>query len=281
MATVMKSREAANAALEIYNNLVTIYAKGGYGQYIDNATYNALCNQYAWNRTHFNQNYLGKYATDCICWIKGMLSGWRYNVKITSQMYCKKIPDFTDDEFGKMLTDCVPIADAKEGYGLWKQGHAGMCVGNGMAIDADYSVNGGKVVVNGMKLRKLSDVNWTKAGKIPYIDYSDQNSVKVGDLIPMIVAKIEGDKAYGEATVTPAPAPTPAVITVGSKVTIDKGAKAGGLNKNYRGKLIDPKYANGKYVDTVTKIETHYGVEEALLKNIVTWVALTSLKLAE
>lgn len=279
---MLKSKEFANAALDIYNNLTTIYAKGGYGQYIDNATYNALCAQYAWNRSHFNQTYLGKYATDCICWIKGVLSGWRYNVKITSAMYCKTIPDFTDEQFGAMLTDCVPIAEAREGYGLWKQGHAGMCVGNGMAIDADYSVNGGKVVVNGMKLRKLTDVNWTKAGKVPYIDYSDQDEVKVGDMIPMIVTRIDGDKAYGEASITPAPTPVPVpVIKVGSKVTIDKGAKAGGLNKNYRGKLIDPRYANGKYVDTVTKIETHYGVEEALLKNIVTWVALSSLNLAE
>lgn len=277
---MITSIEFVNASIDIYNKLVTTYAKGGYGQYIDTATYNALCNQYLWNKQHFDASWLGTYATDCICWIKGVLSGWRYNVKITPAMYCKTIPDFTDAQWGASLYDCVPISEAKAGYGLWKKGHAGICIGNGYALDSNYSVKNGKVVENGITLRKLTDVAWEKAGKSPYIDYTDQ--IEVGDIVPMIVTKIEGNKAYGETEITPAPAPTPVpVITVGSKVTIDKGARAGGLNKNYRGKLIDPKYANGKYVDTVTKIETHYGVEEALLKNIVTWVALSSLKLAE
>ncbi|MBO7451387.1 MAG: hypothetical protein J6U54_13565 [Clostridiales bacterium] len=278
---MITSIEFTNAAIDIYNKLNTSYAKGGYGQYIDQATFNALCKQYSWNKQHLSSSWIGTYATDCICWIKGLLSGWRYNVKITPAMYCKTIPDFTDAQWGASLTDCVPISEAKAGYGLWKKGHAGICIGNGYTLDSNYSLKNGKVVENGLILRKLTDVAWEKAGKCPYIDYSDQ--VKVGDIMPMIITKIEGNKAYGVAEISPAPAPVPVpVITVGSKVTINPGAKSGGTNKQYRGKPIDPKYANGKYVATVVQIETHYGIEEALLDRPVwSWIATSSLKLVQ
>lgn len=280
---VLKSKEFANIALDIYNNLNTVYAKGGFGQLIDSYTYTDLRQQYPWNADHFDQSYMGKYAVDCICWIKGELWGWRYNQQ--PKYGSNGVPDMTDQEFGDSLTDLVPASQAKEGYGLWKKGHCGMCVGNGMAIDADYSTLAGKVVVNGMKLRKLSEVKWTKCGKFPYIDYTDQYDVRVGDIIPMKVIKIDGNMAYGEAEITPAPEPTPvpptpAKIVVGSKVTINPGAKNGGTASN-RGVYIDEKYANGKFVDTVTAIETHYGVEEALLKQLWSWIATSSLTLVQ
>lgn len=102
-------------------------------------------------------------------------------------------------------------------------------------------------------------------------------TIKVGDVVLMEVTEIKDGYAYGRVKIDEPIPPVPHGIEVGSKVTINPGAVAGGLNANYRGKKIDSKYANGKYVDTVNKIETHYGVEEARLQNIVTWVAIDSL----
>lgn len=109
--------------------------------------------------------------------------------------------------------------------------------------------------------------------------------IHVGDIVPMEVYEIKEGYAYGKVkTVEPTPVPptppTPAVITVGSNVTINPGAKVGGLT-NKRGEPVNPKYANGKYVDTVNKIETHKGVQEGRLQNIVTWVALSELTLVQ
>ena len=92
----------------------------------------------------------------------------------------------------------------------------------------------------------------------------------------MKVTKIENGIAYGQVQIA-----IPDEIKVGSKVTIDPGAVAGGTNSKYRGLLIDPKYANGKFVDTVEKIETHYGNKEALLKTIWTWVDFKYLNLVQ
>lgn len=107
------------------------------------------------------------------------------------------------------------------------------------------------------------------------------NTIKVGDIVLMEVTEVKDGYAYGKVKIDEPIQPVPKGIEVGSKVTINPGAKAGGLNSNYRGKAIDKKYANGKYVDTVNKIETHYGIEEARLAGIVTWVAVSSLTLVE
>lgn len=117
-------------------------------------------------------------------------------------------------------------------------------------------------------------------------------AVNVGDDLKIPVTSINADSVVGsrlidkvpEPAPTPTPTPTPAKIVVGSKVTINPGARAGGMSsdpKTGRGVLIDSKYANGKYVDTVTQIATHYGVEEALLKVLFTWVATSSLTLVQ
>lgn len=262
----MTNSELAKIAKDIFAYQSTVYAKGGIGWLLTQDRYDYLCNQYQWNRDHFNASYLGKHACDCSGMIVGMAyDGWRTN----SEPVWSRDHDWNDQMIGDRLTGCVSPDKAIEGMALWKKGHVGLCIGDGWALDSDYDGSG-----NGIHKRRISDVNWEKAGKLPEIEYPDD--IKVGDIVPMEVYEIKDGWAYGKIQV----AVPEEKIVVGSKVTIDPGAKAGGLNKKYRGLLIDPKYANGKYVDTVTKIETHYGVEEALLKNIVTWVALSSLKLA-
>lgn len=67
-----------------------------------------------------------------------------------------------------------------------------------------------------------------------------------------------------------------AEITVGSKVTIKPGAVYGGLSTT-RGKTV-PKEQLAPKRHTVSKIETHNGVKEALLSDIVSWVAIKYLE---
>jgi len=120
-------------------------------------------------------------------------------------------------------------------------------------------------------------VGWTEAGKLPEIQYI---TPKVGDVIPMVITKIDGNKAYGETEiVNPEPTPTPVPeIKVGSKVVILPGAVSGGGNPAYANKPIDPRYANGNWVDTVKEIATYNGEKQALLETLWTWVAFKYLK---
>ena len=66
-------------------------------------------------------------------------------------------------------------------------------------------------------------------------------------------------------------------ITVGSKVTIKSGAVYGGLSTT-RGKAV-PKEQLAPKKHTVSKIETHNGVKEALLSDIMSWVAIKYLEM--
>lgn len=63
-------------------------------------------------------------------------------------------------------------------------------------------------------------------------------------------------------------------VSVGSKVTIKSGAVYGGLS-SARGKAV-PSYVL-KQTHTVSRIQTNKGIKEALLKEINSWVSVSSL----
>ncbi len=66
-------------------------------------------------------------------------------------------------------------------------------------------------------------------------------------------------------------------ITVGSKVKIKPGAVYGGLSTT-RGKAV-PKEQLAPKKHTVSRIETHNGEKEALLSDIMSWVAIKYLEM--
>lgn len=106
-------------------------------------------------------------------------------------------------------------------------------------------------------------------------------TIKVGDIVLMEVTEVKDGYAYGKVKLGDPIDPVPRGIEVGSRVTINPGAKAGGLSKD-RGVAISTTYANGKYVAVVNSISAHYGIEEALLeKPVWTWVAVGDLTLVE
>lgn len=67
-------------------------------------------------------------------------------------------------------------------------------------------------------------------------------------------------------------------IVAGSKVMINKGAKYGGLSSS-RGMAVPSEYIGRVY--SVIKVENHLGVDEALIKQLNSWVALGYLTLVK
>ena len=64
-------------------------------------------------------------------------------------------------------------------------------------------------------------------------------------------------------------------VEVGCQVTINKGAVYGGLTSARGNKVPSSQLAPKRH--TVSKIQTNKGVREALLREIVSWVAVSSL----
>lgn len=147
---------------------------------------------------------------------------------------------------------------------------------------------GGQTAVNYTVRVKESDLN-IRTG--PGTSYASKGFIKPG--VYTIVAEVSGagaskwgklksglgwisldyvEKTGGSGT------EAPATIKVGSTVTIKSGAVYGGLAASRGAKV--PSYISGtarRY--TVGKIAEHKGVQEALLKEITSWVALSYLNL--
>ena len=117
------------------------------------------------------------------------------------------------------------------------------------------------------------------------------NKYATGQKIPMwvklkkhTVKSVNGEKALlkeinswvytADLTVLQSSAKT---VAVGSKVTIKSGAVYGGLSST-RGKAV-PKEQLAPKKHTVSRIETHNGVKEALLSDIMSWVAIKYLEM--
>lgn len=263
----MTNTELVEIAKLIYAEKQTCYAKGGIGWTLTRERYNYLRNQYADNKVYLKESDLGKCACDC----SGMIVGMAYDKwRVNNEPTWTRAHDWNDQMLHDRLTDCVSPDKAEPGMCLWKKGHVGLYIGDGMAMDSTIDKEG-----DGIHFRKVSDVKWELAGKLPEIEYVKDEDIKVGDTVEMEVYSIEDGYAYGKLWVGIKK------IVVGSMVTINPGSKAGGLNPKYRGQSIAYDKANGKYVDVVDELATHYGEEEAKLKGINTWVAVKDLTLVQ
>lgn len=109
-----------------------------------------------------------------------------------------------------------------------------------------------------------------------FIDDKDDMTIystkkaQIAAAIANAIASQFGLKASGSGSST-----TATTIKVGSVVTIKDGAVYGGLSST-RGKTV-PAAQRGEKKHTVDKIQTNKGVSEARLKEINSWVAVTSL----
>ncbi len=116
------------------------------------------------------EHWLGRRTTDCVGLLKGY--GWLNPDTLTIGYNTNGMPDYTADqmyasakengtEYGGM--DTMPDI---VGLGLWKQGHWGVYVGNGYAIEAMGTQYG---VVR----TKVEGRGWQGWCKIPYIQYDE------------------------------------------------------------------------------------------------------------
>ena len=99
---------------------------------------------------------------------------------------------------------------------------------------------------------------------------------KAGVAIARAIISYYGLKPIHKPTPNPNPKPTGS-IKIGDIVTINKGAKYGGSS---RGKTV-PSVQLAPKKHTVSKVQKNSGVEEALLKEIYSWVPVASLTLVK
>ena len=138
--------------------------------------------------TKYQNGTIGQYRNgyflfDCICLIKSILWGWNGNKNATyggATYGSNGVPDQTLDWF---LSHCSDVSSdfskIEVGEYLWMNGHCGVYMGDGFAIECTPAFNN-KVTITAVgnigKKQGYGTRIWLKHGKLPYIEYTKQPS---------------------------------------------------------------------------------------------------------
>lgn len=147
------------------------YVWGTFGQVLTRDTLAAKAAQYPDNvgvyEEYIRSHYLGRRTADCVGFIKGYC--W-YDSETDSVNYATNgMPDIGADQMYRAAAEKGPISTMPEipGLAVWHQGHIGIYIGNGYAIEAMGTRYG--VVKTRVAAR-----SWTHWLKIPYINYIEE-----------------------------------------------------------------------------------------------------------
>lgn len=149
------------------------YWYGTFGQIATAALYTQKSKQYSdmynkWPKESFVVQY-GQKVHDC----SGLVKGLFMTPDALTQPNAPAVYDSKYDWSANGLIEACeeqgPISLLQEipGLILWKNGHVGIYVGGGNVIEA-------KGHAYGVIRSKLSDTNWVRWGKCPYLDYSSK-----------------------------------------------------------------------------------------------------------
>ena len=238
-------------------SMKTLYVMGAFGAPLNDKNKARYKKNNSYNKQEARQKKIDAatadtFAFDCVGLIKGILWGWDANVaKIYGGAKYKSngVPDTNVDG---MLKKCSGIStdftNILPGEYLWTNGHCGIYIGEGLAIESTPIWKDGVQITacnypkQGYHLRK-----WQKHGMLPYIDYNiaPEWQPTVGENV-----FFNGSTHYTNANATNGKQcnPGPAVIK--------RIYRLGKSKHPYKIKGIKPCTANG-WVDTedILKIE--------------------------
>lgn len=159
----------------------TLYIKGCFGAPMNEKNKARYSNNNAYNR---NRKAMIEAATadtfgfDCVNLLKGILWGWNADKNKTyggAQYESNGVPDIGENV---MITKCSDVSadfsKIEAGEMLWKDGHAGIYIGDRFAIECTPSWKNGVQQTAVGNIGKKSGYNtrtWTKHGKLPWVDY--------------------------------------------------------------------------------------------------------------
>lgn len=183
MATIMSNNDFIKKA-KLAESLSTLYVMGGFGApagYRNNRE--RYSTNYDYNKKRKDQIYAAPdncFFFDCIGLIKGILWGFTGdpNKQYGGAVYSSNgVPD--TNESG-MIAKCSNVSnnfnDILPGEMLYMKGHAGIYIGNGLAIESSPAwqnkVQITAVLNIGIKAR-YNGRKWEKHGRLPWVKYTD------------------------------------------------------------------------------------------------------------
>lgn len=184
----MTNKEFVKKLKDIALNYNTLYVMGCFGAPMTDANKTRYINHNSYNRS-FTRKRMIKAATadtfgfDCVCLIKGVLWGWngdRNAIYGGAKYTSNGVPDIGADT---MITKCTELSTdfskIEIGEAVWMKGHIGVYIGDGLAVECSPAwKNGVQITACNCTKAGYKRRNWTKHGKLPYIEYVKDTAPK-------------------------------------------------------------------------------------------------------
>jgi len=147
------------------------YVWGTYGNVLTQSLFDYKLEQYPDGvgnyKDYIEEHWLGGRTADCVGLIKGY--GWLDAETLKIEYATNDMPDYGADQMYNSATESGAMEDMPEiiGLALWKEGHIGVYIGDGYAIEA----MGTKY---GVVKTQVDGRGWQGWCKIPYIQYIEE-----------------------------------------------------------------------------------------------------------
>lgn len=189
MAYLMTAKQFADKAKDIALNYKTLYVLGCFGAPMTEANKKRYTSNYAYNAQASRKAMImaassDTFGFDCVCLIpKGILWGWCGDKNATyggAKYASNGVPDIGADS---MINKCSDVSrdfsKIEIGEAVWMSGHIGVYIGNGLAVECTPKW-ANKVQITACNCSKTgyNRRDWTKHGKLPWIDYSVKETEK-------------------------------------------------------------------------------------------------------
>jgi hypothetical protein len=182
----MNSSTFVETAIRIAKDYKSLYVMGCFGAPLNAKNKERYCSNQAYN-SQPERTVKIKSATedtfgfDCVCLIKGILWGWsgdKTKAYGGAKYASNGVPDVSADGMIRKCKDVsINFLDIVPGEIVWKEGHVGIYIGDGLAVEAtpawEDKVQITAVANMGFKSGYKARW-WTKHGKLPWVDYGDQ-----------------------------------------------------------------------------------------------------------
>lgn len=206
--TVCKTNiDLANRLKVVATEYKTLYVMGCFGAPMTQKNKDRYCKNHSYNEQAARTAMI-KSATedtfgfDCVCLIKGILWGWKGDVNATyggAVYQSNGVPDINES---MMIRECKDVttdfSSIQVGEAVWMEGHIGVYVGGGLAVECTPKWdNKVQLTACNQNVSGYNRRNWTKHGKLPYIEYIKEEEMAVTNFEKLDVVKIrEGVTTY-------------------------------------------------------------------------------------
>lgn len=186
---IKTGKELAAAAEAVARSRKTLYVMGCFGAPLTNANKTRYTQNHSYNRQSSRTAKIkaasaDTFGFDCVGLIKGLLWGWSGAKSKTyggAKYTANGVPDINADT---MITRCASVSTSfsgiQPGEVVWTEGHIGIYIGNGLAVESTPSWADGVQITAVLNIGSKAGYNgrrWKKHGRLPYVTYQDIKSL--------------------------------------------------------------------------------------------------------